>query len=648
MLSTVAISPSSFVAGGIRSVAAPRVGDLCTMAEPKVPHVAVIGAGWGGWGAAKALVENGCKVTLLDALPDPTGATPYLTPSGKPFEAGTRGFWYDYPNINGLVKDLGLREEEIFTDYTNSSFYSPDGLEATAPVFSKGAEMPKPLQGLLGPTIPELPSPLGQVAATVNLFERIPVLDRVTMIGLLLATIDFTRDDETMAAYDRMSAHQLFVKMGISPRLVADFIRPTLLVGLFKPPEELSAAVSMELLYFYALAHQTSFDVRWIRSRSIAELIIAPLAQSLADKRLAPVAKPPPPPADAATAPDLAEAVATAAEEAAEAGVATLDDLPAAYDAEMAAAAADAADAAQGEKALTVLGGAFVQSVTMDETRSRVNGLVYKDARTGEATSLEDLDACVLSLGSKGMKAVMRGSPDLARACPELCAAASLDSIDVIAVRLWLNETVQTRTPANVFSKFPALRGAGGTFFMLDQLQNDEPQLLWGEDDVQGSVLACDFYNAGGLLPLSDDEIVRTLMEELLPSAVPAFQHTADVDSHVARYPGAVTWFSPGSYAKRPPLQTSASNLVCAGDWVKMGEYEHGAKGLCQERAFVSGLEAANTLARNGALGPRNGKQALVVPIRDDEPQVVAGRKANKAVAGVLSQLGLNPSPWVR
>ena len=87
---------------------------------------------------------------------------------------------------------------------------------------------------------------------------------------------------------------------------------------------------------------------------------------------------------------------------------------------------------------------------------------------------------------------------------------------------------------------------------------------------------------------------------------------------------------------------------MCAGDWVKMGEYEHGAKGLCQERAFVSGLEAANTLARNGALGPRNGKQALVVPIRDDEPQVVAGRKANKAVAGVLSQLGLNPSPWVR
>ena len=109
------------------------------MQATEPPHIAVVGAGWGGWGAAKALVENGCKVTLLDALPDPTGKTPYLTPSGKPFEAGTRGFWMDYPNINSLVSDLGLNEDEIFTPFTNSSFYSPDGLEATAPVFSEGA-----------------------------------------------------------------------------------------------------------------------------------------------------------------------------------------------------------------------------------------------------------------------------------------------------------------------------------------------------------------------------------------------------------------------------------------------------------------------------------------------------------------------------
>jgi len=606
-----------------------------TDGEP--PHVAVIGAGWGGWGAAKALVENGCKVTLLDALPDPTGATPYLTPSGKPFEAGTRGFWMDYPNINGLVQDLGLKEEEIFTDFTNSSFYSPDGLEATAPVFSQGAT-------IFGQTIPELPSPLGQVAATLELFERIPVPDRVTMIGLLLATIDFTRDEETMEAYDRMSAHQLFIKMGISPRLVADFIRPTLLVGLFKPPEELSAAVAMELLYFYALAHQTSFDVRWIRSRSISELIIAPLAQSLSEVKLPPskAAMEATAAATAAAAPAKPAAEATEAEIEAEIeGVASQGKAEAADEAADEAAAA----AAEAENALTVMGGSFVQSLAMED--GRVSELTYRDAKTGEAATLDGLDGCVLALGAKGMKAVMRGSRDLARAAPELCTAASLDSIDVMAVRIWLDKTVATRTPANVFSKFPALRGAGGTFFMLDQLQSDEPELLWGGEEVQGSVLACDFYNAGSLLPLSDEDVIATLMDELLPAAVPEFRGAVVVDSHVARYPGAVTWFSPGSYKKRPPLETTVPNLVCAGDWVRMGEREHGAKGLCQERAFVSGLEAANALARNGQLG-LNGKQSLVMPIRDDQPQVVAGRKANKLVADAVKAIGLNPSPWVR
>lgn len=182
-------------------------------------------------------------MTLLDAMPDPTGATPFLTPTGKPVENGVRGFWKDYPNINALADELGLEQKEVFTRFTNSSFYSPDGLEATAPVFSDGQWA-------------SLPSPLGQVLATFPLFERLPLADRASMVGLLYAMLDLNRDEATFAAYDRMSAHDLFIQMRLSKRLVDDFIRPTLLVGLFKPPEELSAAVVMELLYYYALAHQ--------------------------------------------------------------------------------------------------------------------------------------------------------------------------------------------------------------------------------------------------------------------------------------------------------------------------------------------------------------------------------------------------------
>ena len=39
-------------------------------------------------------------------------------------------------------------------------------------------------------------------------------------VGLLYAMLDFERDAETFAAYDRMTAHELFIRMGLSKRLV--------------------------------------------------------------------------------------------------------------------------------------------------------------------------------------------------------------------------------------------------------------------------------------------------------------------------------------------------------------------------------------------------------------------------------------------
>ena len=117
-------------------------------------HVVVIGAGWAGWGAAKALCEAGVRVTLLDGLADPTGNTQSTTASGKPFEAGTRGFWKDYPNINALTAELELTD--VFTEFTTSAFWSPEGLEAKAPVFGDGHQWP---------------SPLGQAFATVHNFK---------------------------------------------------------------------------------------------------------------------------------------------------------------------------------------------------------------------------------------------------------------------------------------------------------------------------------------------------------------------------------------------------------------------------------------------------------------------------------------------
>jgi uncharacterized protein with NAD-binding domain and iron-sulfur cluster len=544
----------------------------------------VIGGGWGGWGAAKALCESGldAEIILLDALPDPTGKTPYLSKTGKPVEAGTRGFWKDYPNINKLCKDLGLSDEEVFSPFTNSSFYSPDGLEATAPVFSE-AKLPKLpdipfLSQFSEQPFPQLPSPLGQVLATSQLFERIPIQDRASMIGLLLATVDcLGGNQEVQVQYDRMTAHELFLRFGISRRLVDDFIRPTLLVGLFKPPEELSALVVMELLYYYALAHQDSFDVRWIRNGTVSDSLIAPMAEKL-----------------------------------------------------------------QSEHDLKVMGGCRVGKISLesvDGQKLSVSSVEYT-TMSGKNEAIDNVGGIVLALGCKGLEAVVNASPDLAK-LPVFSAAASLKGIDVISIRLWLDKVVPTRTPANVFSRFDELRGAGGTFFMLDQLQENN-EALWGGEKPQGSVLGCDFYNAGGLLSLSEEDLVSILMEDLLPSAVPQFANAKVVDSWVGKFPGTVSWFAPGSFLKRPSTEGAGPvlpNVKFAGDLVRMGDREHGAKGLCQERAFVSGFEAANSLLRSASseFNPHP-----VLAVREDEPLFRAAVTVNRNVMNYV------PRFWVR
>ncbi len=541
--------------------------ELSKVANADASHVVVIGAGWAGWGAAKALCEAGVHVTLIDGMSDPTGRTPMRTASGKPFEAGTRGFWRDYPNINALTVELG--RTDVFTEFTTSAFWSPAGLEATAPVFGDG---------------PQLPSPLGQALSTIKNFKRLTLADRLSIAGLLVAILDLNRDEETFRRYDAIDALTLFRQLKISERMINEFLRPILLVGLFKPPEELSAAVTMELLYHYALAHQDSFDVRWIRSRSIAEQLIAPLAERLLD---------------------LGQ--------------------------------------------LTVLGGTLATRLNLDHLGEAIQAVQVLSQGTGRSSVVDDIDGVVLAVGAKGMNALMAQSPRCSNVLPELVDAGNLGAIDVVSVRLWLDRYVAVADPVNVFSRFGSLRGAGATFFMLDQLQNGDQDALWGGGEPQGSVVASDFYNATAIAALSDQEIADTLLSELLPQVVPGFRFAQVMEFEVRRYSGSVSLFSPGSFDKRPQLLTSLPSVVCAGDWVRMGEREHGAKGLCQERAYVCGLEAANALLRSGVVrGPNAAtlQEHPVRPIRAEEPQVLLGRAINKLVMDPLEAFGIR-WPWI-
>ena len=80
---------------------------------------------------------------------------------------------------------------------------------------------------------------------------------------------------------------------------------------------------------------------------------------------------------------------------------------------------------------------------------------------------------------------------------------------------------------------------------------------------------------------------------------------------------------------------------------MRLGEREHGAKGLCQERALVTGFEAANNLAMRGLLKGRN-RIHPVAKIRPDELQVTAGKSVTKILKGLLESRGITASPWVR
>jgi hypothetical protein len=71
------------------------------------------------------------------------------------------------------------------------------------------------------------------------------------MIPWLFSVVDYDSTPETYARYDSMSALDMFRAYGVSKRMYEEFIKPTLLVGLFAPPEELSAGATMGCLYYY-------------------------------------------------------------------------------------------------------------------------------------------------------------------------------------------------------------------------------------------------------------------------------------------------------------------------------------------------------------------------------------------------------------
>lgn len=223
--------------------------------------IVVIGAGWAGLGATYHLVKQGYDVTLLEASPYAGGLVAgWKTPQGRSVEAGIHGFWYPYENIFRLVRELKLHP---FTPYTRSNQYSPYGLETSSPIFQEKPLLPTPLGTFLYPD-----------------FFRLPWLDRISALPLMYALLDFDNSQDAWERYDKVTARELFKQYGVSERLYKDSFEPMLLVGLFAPGEQCSAAAALGMLYYFILAHQANFDVMWC-SGTVGEMIFQPWIEKI-------------------------------------------------------------------------------------------------------------------------------------------------------------------------------------------------------------------------------------------------------------------------------------------------------------------------------------------------------------------------------
>ncbi|KAF3787036.1 Phytoene dehydrogenase [Nymphaea thermarum] len=235
----------------------------CHDSESSGPRkVVVVGTGWAGLGAAHHLCKQGFEVTVIGGH----GGSSVSSEDSifDPFDASlVHAFRQPSRNIFTLCDEL---EIQPFTNLMTSAVYSSESLEAKFPIFQD---------------VPRLPSPLGTFVYPE--FLNLSFFDRLTLLPLISAVIDFDNTDRAWRKYDSLTARELFRQVGCSEKLYRAVINPMIQVGLFALGEQCSAAALLGMMYYFMLAHQQDFDVVWC-SGSIGEKIFRPWMAFMEEK----------------------------------------------------------------------------------------------------------------------------------------------------------------------------------------------------------------------------------------------------------------------------------------------------------------------------------------------------------------------------
>ncbi|KAF4382449.1 hypothetical protein G4B88_011401 [Cannabis sativa] len=207
-----------------------------------------------------------------------------------------------------------------------------------------------------------------------------------------------------------------------------------------------------------------------------------------------------------------------------------------------------------------------------------------------------DADAVILAVGISTLQDLIKNSAVMCTR-EEFLKILNLNTIDVLSVKLWLDNKVNIPYASNACSGFDA--SFGWTFFHLNAIQDE-----YKDNPVS--------YHANELLPLKDEFIVSKAMS-YLSNIINGLENCTITQKEIKRFPKSLPHFFP--------------------DWIVN---RHGS--WAQEKSYVSGLESANLVVDY----LEQGSFAKIIPVEEDEPHIEALRTLNRRINELTTQLPLS------